>query len=165
MFFSFPVHCGHKRGTKRQILIEKKSTSLQSKVINILSTLYFSYISSGGSWYLLKYCASFEDIFLANESLKNAISLPFNLFHLVQTCGYSCQRPRRPQKDIWNLTIPLQLYSLHPGNGEILTPGKALQIKFPTPRAQKIVKWPAGFPWEGRGGSAHQLWICVSSIQ
>ena len=40
--------------------------------------------------YFQKYYTSFEDIFLQSQSLTNAVSLPFNLFHLVQTRVYSC---------------------------------------------------------------------------
>ena len=43
---------------------------------------------------------------------------------------------------IWNLKTPVQFSPPRPGKGQIHHPGKALPVKFPTTRAQKIVKCP-----------------------
>lgn len=53
----------------------KKSTLLQSKIINIKAPFTFH-------TYVQKYYAKFEGIFFVSKLLTNAISLPFNLFLL-----------------------------------------------------------------------------------
>jgi len=54
------------------------------------------------------------------------------------------------QKKKRNLPLPVQFLPLHPGKVQIPIARKDLQIKFLTPRAQKIVIW-SGFAW-GEGG-------------
>ena len=38
------------------------------------------------------------------------------------------------EKKIENVILQVQFSPLHPGKAQISTPGKVLQIKFPTPR-------------------------------
>ena len=87
-----------------------------------------------------KNTTTFEDFFLVNQSLTNAI------ISFIPSClntwfiAVSDISAHPPKKNL-NLTPPVQLSIPHPGKGQIPTPGKALQIKFPTPRSQKIVKF------------------------
>ena len=65
----------------------------------------------------------------ANLSLTNAISLP--LIYSLSSKHVSDFSARKTK----HLTLPVQFSPPHPGKGQIPTHGKALQIKFPTPRA------------------------------
>ena len=65
------------------------------------------------------------------------------------------------RKKKWNQTLPVQFSPPHPGKSQIPTPGKALQIKFPTPRAQNIVKCP-GFA-RGGGDVEVSIWSAHDS--
>ena len=69
--------------------------------------------------------------------------LKFRLDRYINTLATSA-----PEKE--NLALPVQFSPPHLGKGQIPTPGKALQIKFPTSRAQKMVKCP-GFARGGGG--------------
>ena len=51
-----------------------------------------------------------------------------------------------PRKKNLKPALLVQYSPPHPGKGEIPTPGKALQIKFPTSRVQKMFKCE-GFAW------------------
>ena len=51
----------------------------------------------------------------------------------------------------WNLKILVQFSPPHPGKSEIPTLGTALNIKFPTPGAQEVVKSPGFVRWRGKG--------------
>ena len=41
------------------------------------------------------------------------------------------------RKKIENVILQVQFSPLHPGKGQIATPRKALQIKYPTPRSER----------------------------
>ena len=96
-----------------------------------------------------------KKIHLANCHISSV-----QLFHLVQTRVFTGVSDfGRPQKKhIWNLTIPAQFSTLDLGKCQIRLPKKVLPVNFPTPRTQKIVKYPwiAG-EGGGRGGWSFDL--------
>ena len=117
LFYGYSKNlCRHKRGTKPQIESSYKKSRL------LLSTFHT---------YLQKYDITFEDLFFASHSLTNDISLP--LIYSIASKHVSDFSARKRK----NLTLPVQFSPPHPGKGQISSPGKALQIKFPLPEHRK----------------------------
>ena len=92
-----------------------------------------------------------------SQSLTNAISLPL-VYSTSSKHVFIAVSNFSDRKKTWNLTLPVQFSPPHPGKSQIPTPGKALQIKFPSPRTQNIVKCP-GFAGGGGGGNVElSIW-------
>ena len=134
----------HKRGTKPQIdSLYKKSTLLQSKIIIFKHSLLFIHTFKNTTQ-LLK-------TFFVSQSLTNATSLP--LIYSISSkhvSDFSARKKKKP--DTSGSIFP----TTPRGKGQVPTPGKALQIKFPTPPAQTMVKCP-GFAWGGGGCRSFDL--------
>ena len=124
------------------------STALLESFLNkdtrwqYLSTLYFSYIP----WEILE---NFWRPFFISQAFTNAISLPLNssisskhVFIAVSDFG-----ARKKSFETWQFRFSFP-YATN-AKVKLPTPGKTLPVKFPTPRAQKIVKCPGFAPGEG----------------
>ena len=66
----------------------------------------------------------------------------------------------RKKKKIENVILQVQFSPPHPGKGQIATPGKALQIKFPTPQSEDLFKWPR-FAQGGGGGGGGDVEVSI----
>ena len=115
---------------------------------------------------LKKYYTTFEDLFICKPIAHKcyhhlaiiSLSLIYSIsskqvFIAISVFGAPPPSPPNKTKNKKQKLKPdtsVQFSSPHPGKGQIPTLGKALQIKFPTPRTQKVVKC-LGFAREGGG--------------
>ena len=142
-FFSFTAHCCFMAILKTSTATNAgQNDRLIHCIKNLrcynLKSLIFKH--SPFHTYLQKYDTTF-DLFFVSQSLTNAISLPLIYSISSKHVGDFSARKNK-------LTFPVQFSPPHPGKGQIPTPGRPCKIKFPTPRAQRMVKCP-GFAQGG----------------
>ena len=108
---------------------------------------------------------SWIPFFCASQSLTNAISLPlvYSISSKHVFIAVSNFSDRTKKKKHWNLTLPVQFSSPHPGKSQKSpSPGRPYKSNSPLPGHRTVVKCP-GFARGDVGGSiwlAHK-WLFV----
>ena len=138
VFFSFTAHCCFMATLKTSAHANAgQSHRLTYCIKNLhccnLKSLIFKH--SLLFIHTFKNTTTFEDLFFVSQSLTNIISLP--LIYSISSKHISdfSARKRKP-------VTSGSIFPTSPRQRSNPTPGKALQMKFPTPWAQKMVKCP-----------------------